>query len=147
MKLLKPPVSSGTQAKAGAQQGAKMGLTYVDLTLTNNGLFGNGKTETIRALVDTGSDRVVIPPALAERLGYDIAEARTVNVTLADGRKGKVPIIEPIQIRYLDHIGTFQAAVMNCDECLLGVLALQSMMLKVNPMTHTLEYDPRCERV
>ena len=121
-----------------------MGLTYVDLTLTHG---YEPRAVNVRALVDTGSNNMVINPAVAEALGFDIEEASTINVRLADGRRAKVPIVAPIRLQYREHSCTFQAAVMDCDECLLGVVALQAMGLMVNPNSHTLEYDPRTERV
>ncbi len=126
-------------------QGASMGLTYVDLILTNR--FDTARSITVRALVDTGTSNLVVTPAVATTLGFDVEEARTINVRLADGRRAKVPIIEPVVMRYEEFSYTSQAAVMECDECLLGVTALQGMQLKVNPNTHSLEYDPRTERV
>ena len=122
-----------------------MGLTYVELALTN--YFNNARTITVRALVDTGTSNLVVTPSVATALGFDVEEARTINVRLADGRRVKVPIIAPVVMRYQEFSYNSQAAVMECDECLLGVTALQGMMLKVNPGTHSLEYDPRTERV
>lgn len=121
-----------------------MGLTYVDLTLTH-GYEAN--TVNVRALVDTGANNMVINSTVARALGFDIEEARTINVRLADGRRAKVPIVEPLRICWGDYTCHAQAAVMDCEECLLGVVALQAMGLMVNPNTHTLEYDPRTEYV
>ena len=122
-----------------------MGLTYVDLVLTNR--FDAARSITVHALVDTGTSNLVVTPAVATALGFDVEEARTINVRLADGRRVKVPIIDPVVMQYKEFSYSSQAAVMECEECLLGVVALQGMMLKVNPNTHSLEYDPRTERV
>jgi clan AA aspartic protease len=132
MELIKPTSSQGTL----------MGLTYVDLTLTHP---YEPRSVSLRALVDTGSNHTVINPAVAKALGFDIEEVRTINVTLANGSRVKVPIVDPIRIHYLEYMCGIQAAVMDCDECLLGVVALQAMGLMVNPNTHALEYDPRTE--
>lgn len=121
-----------------------MGLTHVELTLTH-GYQPN--TAKVRALVDTGTNNMVITRAVAHYLGFDIEEARTINVSLADGRRTKVPVVAPIRIRYGEYICDGQAAVMDGDECLLGVVALQAMGLMVNPNTHALEYDRRTERM
>ena len=126
-------------------KGMTMGLTYVDLVLTNR--FDAARSITVRALVDTGTSNLVVTPAVANALGFDVEEARTINVRLADGRRVKVPIIDPVVMQYKEFSYSSQAAVMECEECLLGVVALQGMMLKVNPYTHSLEYDPRTERV
>ena len=121
-----------------------MGLTYVELTLAH-GYQPN--TAKVRALVDTGTNNMVITREVAQILGFDIEEARTINVTLADGRRARVPIVAPIQIRYGEYTCDGQAAVMGGGECLLGVVALQAMGLMVNPNTHALEYDHRTERI
>ena len=125
--------------------GVSMGLTYVDLVLTNR--FDPTRSITVRALVDTGTSNLVVTPAVASALGFDVEEARTINVRLANGSRVKVPIIDPVVMRYQEFSFSSQAAVMECEECLLGVVALQGMRLKVNPNSHSLEYDPRTERV
>lgn len=126
-------------------EGIAMGLTYVELLLANQ--FDTTRSIAVRALVDTGTSNLVVTPAVARALGFDVEEARTINVRLADGRRVKVPIIAPVNMRYQEFSYISQAAVMECEECLLGVVALQGMRLKVNPNSHSLEYDPRTERV
>lgn len=134
MELIKPT----------ALQGTRMGLTYVELNLTH---VYQTNTVNVRALVDTGTNNMVLTRAVAHALGFDIEEARTINVALADGRRAKVPVVAPIRIRYGEYVCEGQAAVMDGTECLLGVVALQAMGLMVNPNTHSLEYDRRTERV
>ena len=126
-------------------KGVPMGLTYVDLVLTNR--FDVARSISVRALVDTGTSNLVVTPSVATALGFDVDEARTINVRLANGSRVKVPIIDPVIMRYQEFSFVSQAAVMECEECLLGVVALQGMRLKVNPNSHSLEYDPRTERV
>jgi clan AA aspartic protease len=121
-----------------------MGPTYVDLTLAHG---YESKAVNVRALVDTGTNHTVINPTIARALGFDIEECRAINVQFADGRRSEVPIVEPIQIRYREYACTFQALVTDTDECLLGVVALQAMNLMVNPNTHSLEFDPRTQRM
>jgi len=113
-----------------------MGLTYVDLKLTN--LF-NKKSLAVRALVDTGATCVTREIAL--QLGFDVEEMSTHVVTMADGRQIKVPRIAPIEIGFTNRSYVTEALVLG-DECLMGVLPLEAMDLVIDPLRQQVLVNP-----
>jgi clan AA aspartic protease len=115
-----------------------MGLTYADLKLTN--LF-NQKNVTVRALVDTGAMHLCVPEAVAIQLGFDISEAQTRQVTVADGRSVKVPKIAPVHIEFANRDYTTEAFVIG-NEPLLGVVPIEAMDLIVDPVSQQLKVNP-----
>jgi predicted aspartyl protease len=107
------------------------------LTLTN--LFLN-RTLRICALVDTGATWLIVTPATARELGFDLAEIRRLSVTVADDRRIPVPVIGPIRIDIQLEAGgepdrrcTLEAVVLGQQECLLGQIPLEAMDLIVDP--------------
>ena len=120
--------------------GAHMGEIYADLTLTN--VFQK-KSVRIRALVDTGTKWMVITPAVAKELGYDIEELETRNVALADGSRRPFPeVSRSLELRFHpepdaqpDRDINFPAIVMG-DQCLMGHMALQALDLIVDFTQH-----------
>ena len=61
-----------------------MGLTYAAIEVENPVL---GRSLKLRALVDSGSVFMTLPEHIAVQLGFDLANGRTREVTVADGRR------------------------------------------------------------
>lgn len=115
-----------------------MGLSYADLQLKNH---LTGDMIDVRALVDTGAVQMCIPQRVAAQLGFDTTEVRTVKVTLADGSIKKVPVVEPILVRFQDRLCTTEAMVIG-DEPLLGCIPMEAMDLLVRPRDQKLVVNP-----
>jgi clan AA aspartic protease len=113
----------------------EMGVTYADLTLAN--VFTR-KTVAVRALVDTGTSRLIVTPEIAAALGYDPQELAVKYVNLADGRRLEAPHIEGVRIQFQDRRCTMDAVVLPGDECLLGFIPLEDMDLVVDPLNERL---------
>jgi clan AA aspartic protease len=124
--------------RASRKQGARLGLTYAELKLTN--LF-NKKSVKMRALVDTGAMHLCVPEAIAVQLGFDPTEAETVRITVADGRTLTVPRIAPINIEFANRSFISQAFVLG-NEPLMGVVPIEAMDLIVDPMNQQLKVNP-----
>ena len=101
-----------------------MGLTYVDLQLTN--LFSQQQLHT-RALVDTDATFMCVTEEVALQLGFDTTEVSQQAVTLADGHQRKVSKIAPIEIAFENRTYVTEALVVLGNECLMGVLPLEAM--------------------
>jgi clan AA aspartic protease len=105
-----------------------MGHVFADVTLTN--LDDPGKEVEVEALVDTGATFSVIPASIAEELGIEATERRSVEtvtgslemdlawaVVAVNGRRGPMPVlINP-----------------DAGRVLLGVVALEILGLGVDP--------------
>jgi len=76
-----------------------MGVTYADLTLAN--IFTK-RAVAVRALVDTGTSRLIVTPEIATALGYDPHELAVKYVNFADGRRLEAPHIEGVRIQFQD---------------------------------------------
>ena len=81
---------------------------------------------TARGVVDTGATRLVIPAAVAERLG--LPESGEVGVRYADGRTGTRKVVENIRVALLDREFTFRAIVEpDRDTVLIGAIVLEEL--------------------
>ena len=111
-----------------------MGLVRVkgEVGLQSNGL------EEVEFLVDTGSLYTFLPPGLAAQLGITFPE--TSRVITADSRTMDVPV-GVAYLRIGDREGGILVATMNVPIPLLGVIALEVLGLKVNPVDETLEHS------
>jgi clan AA aspartic protease len=115
-----------------------MGLTHVDLKLTN--LF-NGKSMSVRTLVDTGAMFLCVTQEVAVQLGFDTEEAEAVRITVADGRGNKVPKVAPIRVEFANRSYVTEAFVIG-DEPLLGAVPIEAMDLIVDPSSRELRVNP-----
>jgi predicted aspartyl protease len=93
---------------------------------------------TVEAMVDTGARPLVITEALRQRLGLEIEEEETVLLA------GKVPQkcarAELVNIHWKNRHTAIRPLVLPAgDETLLGVIPLEDMDLKVNPVDCCLE--------
>ena len=116
-----------------------MGLVHADITLTN--MFTQKKVD-VHTLVDTGTTYMIVPPSVATELGFDLEEVTVSYVTIADGRRVRCPQIAPIEIRFQDRTCALTVAVLG-DECLMGVIPLESMDLVVDPIQQRLVPNPK----
>lgn len=115
-----------------------MGLTYAKVRLTNP--FKRRDIE-IDALVDTGAIGVCITEEQALQLGYDIEEAQTVLVTLADGSQRPAPKIAYLGLAFENRTCSTDAFVIG-DQALLGVVPLELMDVMVDPARQRLIVNP-----
>jgi clan AA aspartic protease len=95
----------------------------------------------IEALVDTGATMLVIPKEVADALGCPVREHRPV--TYANGRKGRVPLVEGLRIEVLGRTMNVEALVMpRGTHVLLGQIPLEGLDFVVNPKTRDLMPNP-----
>ena len=98
---------------------------------------------TVEALVDTGAMRLVIGEETCKRLGLGIMKESMA--TLAGGARQACKITEPVMIRWKDRFSSVHALVLpnresgGTEEILLGVIPLEDMDLRVNPIAGCLE--------
>lgn len=111
-----------------------MGHVEVDIRV---GSLNGGKTLVLKALVDTGATFTVVPEDVAEKLKLQILDEKVkvstakgydeLNLTHAlieiNGRRRILPILVS---RHIDRV-------------LIGVITLEAMQLRVNPVTGKLE--------
>jgi clan AA aspartic protease len=125
-----------------------MGEVVETITLVNAWDAGNARRGlikeaevrqvTVDAVVDTGAGPLVITEAMRQRLGLDIE--RDESVFLAGKVPQKCTIAEAVDIRWKDRYTMGRPLVLpNGDETLLGVIPLEDMDLRVNPVDRCLE--------
>ncbi len=100
---------------------AKDGLIHADAV----------RRERVRGVVDSGATRLVIPKAVADRLGLEVTG--TAQVRYADGRTGQRPIVQRVHLRYGDRDSVFNAIVEpGRDSALIGAIVLEDLDLLVD---------------
>ena len=117
-----------------------MGEVRVNVRLTNSadesaarrGYIDAAEIRTIEAdaLVDAGAVSLVVPSAVAERLG--LARVDTQIAQYADGRTDEVDVTEPIHVQIM-HRRAFREALVLGDEVIIGQTTLEKMDLLVDP--------------
>jgi clan AA aspartic protease len=115
-----------------------MGITYADVALES--IFPKRRLE-LRALVDSGSVFLTVPQHVAVQLGFDIDEAGTREIILADGSRKAVPMIGPLRVHFADRYCDLSALVLG-DEPLLGAVPMEMMDLVLHPSSQTLTVNP-----
>jgi clan AA aspartic protease (TIGR02281 family) len=114
-----------------------MGRFAVDIEVSNNrdvALAANGhldpakiRRKKMRAVVDSGATRVVIPADLAKELGLPIKKQK-VRVRYADGRKGLRTEVEDVRLLVQGRDGIYTAVVEpRRDSVLLGAIVLEDL--------------------
>lgn len=89
------------------------------------------RQEHVRGVVDSGATRLVIPEALAQRLG--LKTAGTARVRYADGRSADRPIARRIHLTYGDRSSVFNAIVEpQRHSALIGAIVLEDLDLVVD---------------
>ena len=104
-----------------------MGLFRVRGRLTGP----TGRSEDVDLLVDTGATLLVVPQSLAERL--ELTARRSQPVFIAGGQRAEWPVAE-VRLS-LDGPGvTTPCFIAPGGPALLGVVALESLFLAVDPV-------------
>ena len=118
-----------------------VGRFSVDVVLTNQADLvraqdrritpGQVRRLTVRGVVDSGGTPLVIPAAVAEKLGLDISG--TAQVRYADGRTAKRPVARLINLAYAGRAGTFNAIVEpDRESALIGAIVMEDLDLIIN---------------
>ncbi|MDP8237855.1 MAG: hypothetical protein P9X24_02085 [Candidatus Hatepunaea meridiana] len=115
-----------------------MGITYT--TVTIKPLSNTGKSYKAEFLVDTGAIDCVVPAKELEEIGVERTGQKMYE--LADSSRVRFDF-GLIQIEVMDEI-TAGRVVFGPEETdpILGVTALESAALKVNPVTNEVEKLP-----
>jgi clan AA aspartic protease len=80
----------------------------------------------VRAVVDTGATRLVIPEELAKRLGLEISG--TIKVRYADGRIAERPVARYIHLSYGGRDSVYSAVVEpGRESALIGAIVLEDL--------------------
>ncbi|MGD0088936.1 MAG: retroviral-like aspartic protease family protein [Planctomycetota bacterium] len=93
----------------------------------------------VDALVDTGAVSLVVPPAVADRLG--LARTHKQMAQYADGREEEVWVTEGVLVEVL-HRRTLDEALVLGDEVLIGQTVLEKTDLHVDCKEHRLLPNP-----
>lgn len=115
-----------------------MGLVSGKIILRNPRLPGLGELE-VDALADSGAVHLCIPEEVRALLKLEPIDSK--EVTLADGRRARVPYVGPIEVRFKKRIGFAGALVMG-DQVLLGAIPMEDMDLVIVPKTRMLDVNP-----
>ena len=98
----------------------------------------------VKALADTGALMLCIPEHVALQLGLETESER--EVTVADGRRRKVPYVGPIRIAF-DGRSCFVGALVVGDEVLLGAVPMEDMDLVISPGRRTVSVNPESPNI
>ncbi len=120
---------------------ATVGRFSVDVVLTNIEDLTRAKIGgippsqvrrlTVRGVVDSGATRLVIPAAVAEKLGLEISG--TVKVRYADGRSADRPVARGIRLAYAGRDDIFSAVVEpDRNSALIGAIVMEALDLIVD---------------
>ena len=93
--------------------------------------------QEVEFMVDTGSLYTFVTPQMAQRLG--IRPTTRTRVVTADRRIAEVGVAAGF-LRLMDREGGILVGVMDVPIPLLGVISLEVLGLKVNPVEESLEY-------
>ena len=120
-----------------------MGHAFAEIELSNP---SQPKLQPIRvrALADTGALMLCIPEHVALQLDLQTQSEREVSV--ADGRKRKVPYVGPIRVEF-DGRMCFVGALVIGDEVLLGAVPMEDMDLVISPSQRTVTVNPESPNI
>jgi predicted aspartyl protease len=101
------------------------------------------RRRTIRAIVDSGATKLVLPESLVKELG--LPRGDKIKVRYADGRTAQRRGAEGAYVELLGRHGTFTAIVEpNRETALLGAIVLEDLDLLVDcPNERVVPRDPR----
>ena len=120
---------------------------YGDLTLVERGLLpaDQVRRQMIRAIVDSGATKLVLPEKLVKELGLPPGDK--IKVRYADGRTAIRPCAEGVYVALLGRHGTYRAVVEPKREtALLGAIVLEDLDLLVDcPNERVFPRDPKIE--
>lgn len=108
-----------------------MGLFHVPARLTGP----TGRTEAVDLLVDTGATFVVLPRTFADRL--ELRPTRTCPIETAGGREETWPLAE-VRLALDGDSVTTRCLIAPDGPPLLGAVALESLLLAVDPVAKRL---------
>ena len=108
-----------------------MGQFHVSGRLTGP----TGRVETVSLLVDTGATFLTLPRTLAERL--ELKATRTLAIITAGGREETWPLAS-VQLELEGHAVPTPVLIAPDGPALLGAVALESLVLVVDPITKRL---------
>ena len=112
---------------------------YVDRELADRGQDIVPRTLEIRAVVDTGAVRSVIPASVAEQLGVRVRPGRMT--TLADGRQVSGGVAQGIVFEIMGREAEEEAIVLG-NEVLIGQTTLESTDLVVDCRSQEVRPNP-----
>jgi clan AA aspartic protease len=98
----------------------------------------------VQALADTGALMLCIPEHVSLQLELEQESIREVSV--ADGRKRRVPYVGPIKVSFGKRFCYVGALVLG-DEVLLGAVPMEDMDLVVNPAGRELTVNPESPNI
>ena len=114
---------------------------YADIALSNPREAGLSQI-SVKALVDTGSNFLILPEHIAIQLKLEPSHIDpTREVTLADGSHRTVPYVGPVSLRFGNRMCFVGALVMG-DEPLLGLVPMADMDLVVYAEERRLAVNP-----
>jgi predicted aspartyl protease len=109
-----------------------MGIFRVPLHVGNP---GNGHSETVQALVDTGATFSMMPASLLQRLGIEAVRSATFRI--ASGETVDYPTgVASFSVEGLS--GVARVIFGPEDQYLMGATTLEDLMLTVDPVGHRL---------
>ena len=115
-----------------------MGATYAEVTIT--ALDNSGRKYVGRFLVDTGATDCIVPAKELERIG--VMRKGQMDYELAKGRTEQFDF-GIAQIEVLERLTAGRVVFgPNDAEPILGLVALESAALRINPVTQELEMLP-----
>ncbi|MBI4525637.1 MAG: aspartyl protease family protein [Deltaproteobacteria bacterium] len=94
-----------------------------------------GHKEEVEFLVDTGATLVVVPQPLAERLG--LTPNRSQRIVIAGGQRETSPVAE-VRLALDGQKTTTPCFISPAGPPLLGAVALESLVLAVDPVANRL---------
>jgi predicted aspartyl protease len=109
-----------------------MGLFHVPARLSGP----TGRTEVVELLVDSGATFVVVPQSLADRL--ELRPNRTCPIQTAGGRDETWPLADVRLTVDGDEVNTRCLISPAAGPALLGAVALESLLLAVDPVAKRL---------
>ncbi|MDO8412864.1 MAG: clan AA aspartic protease [Gallionellaceae bacterium] len=114
---------------------------YADILLSNPREPGLVPLRA-KALVDTGSNFLILPEHIAIQLKFESSPIdATREITLADGSHRTVPYVGPVSVRFGNRMCFVGALVMG-DEPLLGLVPMADMDLVVYAEERRLDVNP-----
>jgi predicted aspartyl protease len=118
-----------------------------DVALARRGMLPKDKVrrQTVRAIVDSGATKLVLPEKVVKALGLPPGDK--TRVRYADGRTAVRAGAEGVYVELLGRHGTFRAVVEPKREtALLGAIVLEDLDLIVDcPNERVVPRDPKIE--
>jgi clan AA aspartic protease len=114
----------------------RMGRFSVDVELSNNldlALASVGQISPkdvrrvkLRAVVDSGATRLVLPKNVVQKLG--LKETGKIGVTYADGRRATRPVVDNVHLELQGRSSIFKASIEpGRDSALIGAIVLEDL--------------------